>query len=177
MKYSRIHSKVIFPHGQCMLHNIYTNRNQILIYKADVCVINIQLMNMDFRWQRLATIQHCNVQNSSPGNLTVHKNTDGHEKEEEPHREKHSTNECFRDEALWIGPYQQRSTFLQEIIFRQSQREHEVNASGDNGCLFHPRHFHVPRITPGQHWPTMNETPSSNLAAIPTGQLKHERSI
>lgn len=62
-----------------------------------------------------------------------------------------------RDEALWKRAYQQRSTFLREIIFRQSQREHEVNASGDNGCLFHPRHFPMPRITWGQHWPSMNE--------------------
>ncbi len=63
-----------------------------------------------------------------------------------------------REEAVWKRAYQQRSTFLQEIIFRQSQREHEVSASEDNGCLFHPRHFPMPRITRGQHWPSMNET-------------------
>lgn len=32
--------------------------------------------------ERLATIQHSDIQNSSPGNLTVHKNTDVHKKEE-----------------------------------------------------------------------------------------------
>ncbi len=63
-----------------------------------------------------------------------------------------------REEAVWKRAYQQRPTFLQEIIFRQSQREHEVNISEDNGCLFHPRHFPMPRITWGQHWPSMNET-------------------
>lgn len=94
-------------------------------------------------------------------NLIIHQmNTDIH-KREAAHK---AVILQGREEAVWKRAYQQRSTFLQEIIFRQSQREHEVNASGDNGCLFHPRHFPMPRITWGQHWPSMNE---SRIRACP----------